>query len=628
MNKNMRPIPTDRATDQGKSGAARLVWRFFSAPTVQLFGVLLLLSGFRLYSLEVASRQLMDCSACLSAPGAVFELRYLLIAMFVHVLGRLTPIRTLRATMRVAVCGLVLLYVADLMLLKQLHVRLTLTEIRAFASQFDVVGSFVYALLLNAPIVAITMGTIVIVLIRYVRCSSLAKASPKLALLTGVSIALVGCLEPENFHRYYLENPLEALLTVPTRNTPYSSEFQNSFHDASTAPAQCLPSLRQRPNLIVVLVESLSLPHSKLFSGMNDWTPELDALAQRGLRLNNFYANGFTTEQGLISILTGEPPIEKGLDDVTTIFEQFNTTRQTLPRALNELGYQTAFFTTGNLGFLNKGKWLEHIGFSTLEGHESEFYRPFKRYAFDAAPDDALYAYSLKRLAAMMQTSSSPVFAVLETVTTHAPYIDPNSGMISHEKVVRYADHALGDFVRKLTDDGYFDNGYLMVLGDHRAMVPATASELAAYGDRAYALTPFVMVGHGMAPTVETRSFSQTDLLVSLQHWLGEGKQCLGPNQGVFLPQVAKTPNCIYTRRSYAENNVNVQCGASDYSVVLDGDDTHFASEASGPDQLLQEIHGLRLNYGMSHDQDRPSRRDSVQAGDKRVVSLAAGSGM
>jgi hypothetical protein len=140
-----------------------------------------------------------------------------------------------------------------------------------------------------------------------------------------------------------------------------------------------------------------------------------------------------------------------------------------------------------------------------------------------------------------------------------------------------------------------------MVLGDHRAMIPASAAEMAAYGDQAYARTPFAMIGKGLHGTNETREFSQTDLLPSLQHWLGQGTHCYGPNQGIFLPAVAKIPACTFTRRSFAEDNIYAQCGRQDYVVELDGDHTRFVDKPSGPDNVIQEIHRLRLNFGLSH---------------------------
>lgn len=568
------------------------------SPTFHLFVLLVSLSVFRVYSLEVTSRELLDCTGCLSSQSIVFELRFLLIAVSLHLLGHLFANATFRFVIRLQICLLLLLYAVDLVLLKELHVRLTLQEFRQFSGQFTAVGGYLQQLFSNSPasvLVVIAFGT---VFLRYLGYRSLLRQSPAVPLfLTSGCVLLAGYAEPVGYHLYYLQNPIEAFFETASRNKPYTPAFQPPPQKAQ-ARAACIDGKGAQPNIILVIVESLSMYHSKLFSGMNDWTPEFDALSRKGLRFNNFHANGVSTEQGLVSLLTGEPPIEKGWKDAKNILQQFGQPSQSIPRMLNALNYQTAFLTTGDLGFLNKGTWLVDMGFSFVEGSDARYYDGLKRFTFNAATDDSLYGRSLEKLTQLQASGKAPVFMVLETVTTHAPYVDPVSGRISQELVFRYADHALGDFVRTLESGGFFENGYVMVLGDHRAMTPASSRELAAYGDRAYTRVPLAIIGHQLDARVEQGSFSQTDLLPSLQHWLGSGTQCFAQNQGVFLPTAAKAPACIFTRRSYAQNNVYAQCGSDDYPILLDGDDTRFVAPHPGPASLLQEVHALRFNQG------------------------------
>ncbi len=63
------------------------------------------------------------------------------------------------------------------------------------------------------------------------------------------------------------------------------------------------------PNILFVLVESLSMHHSQLFGGARDLTPNLDAMARQYTYLPDFYANGFATDAGLIALITGQSPI-------------------------------------------------------------------------------------------------------------------------------------------------------------------------------------------------------------------------------------------------------------------------------------------------------------------------------
>jgi len=315
---------------------------------------------------------------------------------------------------------------------------------------------------------------------------------------------------------------------LQTKNQPYTEKFKENIRADATEKNDCYEGKGARPDLILLIVESLSLYQSALFSGINDWMPEFDSVSQKGRRLSNFHANGVTTEQGLIALLTGEPPIAKAGRQAVTVFEQFRDTKQSVPKMLHEFGYESLFLTTGNLSFLGKGNWLNDIGFDYTEGHDAPYYHGMKRFNFDAAPDDALYGRALQEL---RRKKGSPIFMTLETVTTHHPYIDPASGIHSQELTFRYADHQLGVFINELKSSGFFDNGYLMILGDHRAMVPISNSEKTRYGDRAYARTPLSIIGHGLNGEQETAKFSQSDLLPSLRHWLGRGSQCVSANQ-------------------------------------------------------------------------------------------------
>jgi len=79
---------------------------------------------------------------------------------------------------------------------------------------------------------------------------------------------------------------------------------------------------------------------------------------------------------------------------------------------------------------------------------------------------------------------------------------------------------------------------------------------------------------------------------------LGKGQHCFKANQGIFLPTVARSAQCVCTNRSYDANSFFVHCGASDFTVELNGDKTQFVHATSPPPGLLTELHRLRLGQG------------------------------
>lgn len=159
-----------------------------------------------------------------------------------------------------------------------------------------------------------------------------------------------------------------------------------------------------------------------------DATPNLDRLAQRGTVWTRFFSNGFTTDHGLIALLGGAvplPPVNRyhSLEGYTG----FAALPDSLPQRLAADGYETRFFTTGDLGFMNKGPWLKRLGFHSVEGDDHPFYQGVQRFAFNAAHDGWLYDRFLNWLD-HEAPGERPYLAVLETVTTHPPFVDPATG--------------------------------------------------------------------------------------------------------------------------------------------------------------------------------------------------------
>ena len=107
-------------------------------------------------------------------------------------------------------------------------------------------------------------------------------------------------------------------------------------------------------------------------------------------------------------------------------------------------------------------------------------------------------------------------------------------------------------------------------------------NEFSLYGDEAFARVPFLVLGNKMKGEV-MNAFSQTDLLPSLRHWISEDQHCINQNQGIFLPINIHQPKCIYTRRSYNPDRVYLKCDNTNYTIQLDGDDSHYVDELEGP---------------------------------------------
>lgn len=582
------------------SSVATYLRKLGTMPSLHMLLLALSLVCFKLFSLEVVSRTYLGCQWCMSKDAIPYEFEYLLYLISLHLLSCISRWRVLAVTLRIFVVLAVILTSVDLIVTHEFWVRLTPSELFKFINEIGALGNYLGQLssdfwLLAGAMLALAFVSAIVV--RYLKANQFA-TSP-FFLYGMIGCALAGCevmevLKVSEYHDVYLRNSLQAFFSKETSSAPYSKPFESSLQSKSPDGQVCMKGSESKSDVILLVVESLSMFDSALFSGINDWMPEFDAISREGIQFSNFYANGVTTEQGLIALLTGEPPIKRGVPG-NAFLEQFSEPVQTLPRMMHDLGYESVFLTTGNLGFVGKGEWLKKIGFDYIEGHDAAFYNGMKRFQFDAAADEALYARAMLEL---QKKKATTTFMTLETVTTHLPNIDPATGARSPELTYRYADHQLGNFVRRLKSIRFFEHGTLIVTADHRAMVPMSSKEKALYGDWGYARIPFTILGGGLPSGQQQANFSQSDLLPSLKNWLGKGRQCLGQNQGAFLPTASHVPNCIYTNRSYGANNVFVRCSAEDFTIRLNGDDTDFVASLSKSSELINEVHRLRLGMG------------------------------
>ena len=228
---------------------------------------------------------------------------------------------------------------------------------------------------------------------------------------------------------------------------------------------------------------------------------------------------------------------------------------------------------------------MSDLGFGYVEGNEHPYYVDEKRYAFDAPSDAALYSRGLQ----WMQAANTPYLLVLETVTTHQPYVDPDSGERSLEMAMRFADRAFGQFLEQLDNSGFFENGLLVVVSDHRSMTPVSAEELERFGTGTFSRVPAFMIGGDIkAGTVDDRVLSQSDLVPTFEWWL-TGKTMPGPHDAVML-DASKTTKCAFHARGDRRGLLEVICPEGYGQVRLEGDRTRFVQSTGLDEQRKQTI--------------------------------------
>jgi len=501
------------------------------------------------------------------------------------------PLRLLRRLLHLSVGLLIVVYLADLLVFRFYTYRLFLSDAALFISERAAVwnqfssgvgGTWVAILIL------LGVGGLMVFLIRMpAACGRPVRLFLSAILISSLTAGLA--LEsPPYVNDWATTNVFSANLST-TERVRYSPEFESELAGLATTGLQRHSSTagpQAGRNVIFVLVESWSSWHSLQFGGTLDFTPELDKAAQRGLRFNNFHAIGFSTMKGLVGILAGQNIWSPFLNMLKSppFYSMWGVDR-TLPRIFSDSGYETAFLTTGPISLYRKGEWMTDLGFGYVEGNEHPYYTDEKRYAFDAASDAALYGRGLQ----WMQTATSPYLLVLETVTTHQPYIDPDSGELSLEKAMRFADRAFGDFLEDLEATGFFQDGLLVVVSDHRSMTPVSSQELERFGASTFSRVPAFMIGRDIeAGSFDNRIVSQGDLVPTFDWWLN-GETTLGPHDAVMLDG-SDTTKCAFHARGDRRGLLEVICPEGYGQVRMEGDRTRFVQSTGFDEQRIQSV--------------------------------------
>jgi len=286
------------------------------------------------------------------------------------------------------------------------------------------------------------------------------------------------------------------------------------------------------PNIIVLFAESRSTIDSLRAGWLYDHFPQFDQIQADGVTFTNFFAHGCTSDASHIAFLQWTEPRHSNTN--AGAYEKHKNYRGYLPTYFQEYGYNTQFFSTVSLDFLDQRSYIEKVWFDAIWGEEQFTQAP--KYVFDAAPDSYLY----EKILTQLQTTTDPVFFVAQNVSSHHPYNTPYGRDFA--SAMRYSDDAFADFYAKLQASNYFADGYLIVLSDHRKIAPLTREEFQHFGRSAYNRGVATIIG----PDIQANTFDDTPYQhVDFYHGL---KLLIGQNP-VTMPSVANDPFGSYTGR-------------------------------------------------------------------------------
>lgn len=284
----------------------------------------------------------------------------------------------------------------------------------------------------------------------------------------------------------------------------------------------------QRPNVILIAIESFSGDFLKAFRNKDNLTPNYDKLANESIFFTNLYATGTRTVRGMEALTLSVPPTpgnsivrrpdNQNLFSVATIFKEKN--------------YQPYFIYGGDGYFDNMNNFFGGQGFDIVDRNRGNplsddiktqrFNIPDNEVSFENAwgiCDEDLYKQSIK-YADKSSKLNKLFFQFVMTTSNHKPYTFP-AGKIDlpqgdRNGAVKYTDYALGKFLADAKTKPWFKNTVFVIVADHCA---SSAGKWEINIDKHH--IPAIIYNLPQKAEKINRLTSQIDLMPTLFGYLG-----------------------------------------------------------------------------------------------------------
>jgi phosphoglycerol transferase MdoB-like AlkP superfamily enzyme len=300
-----------------------------------------------------------------------------------------------------------------------------------------------------------------------------------------------------------------------------ASEVNSSETSVSkTNPPETPVLLSQRPNVVLIILESFSAALMKELGGGVETVPFLDSLSNRSVFFENFYATGDRTDKGLVGILSGFP--SQANQSIIKTPEK-NEKLPSLIQSLKKEGYATSFVYGGDAAFFNMKSYLLNQG--TQKIIDERAFRHSEKNSKWGAHDGVVLDF----LVDFLDKEPTPFFSTVLTLSNHEPFEIPGERHFlgddlpsQFRSTAYYTDKSLEGFFQKAQEREWYHNTLFVLVADHGHHLPENLTNKLV-PERFH--IPMLLFGAPLSDTWRGRRVSQvgsqTDMAKTLLTQLG-----------------------------------------------------------------------------------------------------------
>lgn len=306
----------------------------------------------------------------------------------------------------------------------------------------------------------------------------------------------------------------------------------------------------ERPNFVFFLADDISQDDFGCYGHPTIKTPNIDALATRGMRFDNAYLTISSCSPSRCSIITGRYPHNTGAPELHTKLPE---TQIRFPELLREAGYYTVLAGKNHM-FENEDRAFDKITKAKDPGHASDWVshvqnRPKdKPFFFWFASGDAHRGWQ--------KSDNIPSYNIEDVVVP--PYMVDTEvtrqDLASYYHEVSRFDHFIGLVIAELKKQNVLEHTMIVIAADNGRPFPRCKARLYDSGIK----TPWVVYYPEIikSPSVSTSLISVIDLSATCLELAGvEKPACI---QGLSFVPILKNPEERIRDLVFAEQNWHV----------------------------------------------------------------------
>ena len=234
--------------------------------------------------------------------------------------------------------------------------------------------------------------------------------------------------------------------------------MEGLYTTESIAPDTLLRT--QRPDIIVILMESCGGIFTEDIGGRPEVMPNFNRLVHEGVYFAQFHANSYRTDRGTLCTWSGYPSFPR-----SSVMKMPAKTRfmPGIAKSLRTEGYHTAYLYGGDINFTNMRSYLVTTGFEQL--HWMKDYSVEEQRTSEWGVRDDI---TFKTLLEMTASQKSPYLIGYSTLSSHEPWDVPTHRLDDEIlNAFNYLDECIGRFISDLRNTPQWDNLLVILLPDH-----------------------------------------------------------------------------------------------------------------------------------------------------------------